>query len=300
LGQIENLRLFAHVVEQRSISKAAGKLGIAKSAVSRRLSLLEERFGVGLIDRAPGVWQVTEAGRELYQRALPVIGDVDDIESDFSEAGRKLAGPLSISVPRDFGLAYLETALIEFKLRYPEVQLIADFDDRQIDLSREDYDFAIRITAMLESDVVAKHLGTVRRQFYGSPTYVAQHGMPTQPNDLRTHAVLGYGMSPRKRVTLIDAAENIATVEYQVALNTNSGVFMREAALRGLGLTALPDFLAASAVERGDLVVVLEGWRLPDAGIYLVHSESRRLNRRMRLFSHEMAAFYQDRPLIEV
>lgn len=300
MGQIENLRLFAHIVEQRSISKAAGELGIAKSAVSRRLSLLEERFGVGLIDRAPGVWQVTEAGRELYQRALPVIGDVDDIESDFSEAERKLTGPLSISVPRDFGLAYLETALIEFKLHYPEVHLIADFDDRQIDLARENYDFAIRITAMLESDVVAEHFGTVRRQFYGSPAYVAQHGMPTQPNNLSAHAVLGYGMLQRKRVTVIDAAENVANLDCKVVLTTNSGVFMREAALRGLGLAALPGFLAASAVERGELVVVLDGWRLPDAGIYLVHSESRRLNRRMRLFSREMAAFYRDRPLIAV
>ena len=113
-----------------------------------------------------------------------------------------------------------------------------------------------------------------------------------KPNDLRAHAVLGYGTTRRKCVSVTDAAENLLRVELQVVLNTNSGVFMREAAIRGVGLTALPDFLAASAVERGELVPVLDGWRLPDAGIYLVHSEKRRLNRRMCLFSLEMTTMF--------
>ena len=88
MGQIEDLRLFALVVENRSISKVADKLNIAKSAVNRRLKLLEARFGTKLIDRVPGAWDVTASGLELYQRFVQVIGDVDEIDSDFTQTSQ--------------------------------------------------------------------------------------------------------------------------------------------------------------------------------------------------------------------
>ena len=155
LGQIEDLRLFALVVENRSISKVADKLNIAKSAVSRRLKLLEARFGTKLIDRVPGAWDVTASGLELYQRSVQVIGDVDEIDSDFTQTSQMISGPLNISAPRDFGLTYLSPAILSFSKRYPEIQMTVDFDDRTVDLNRENYDFAIRITAKVEDAVVA-------------------------------------------------------------------------------------------------------------------------------------------------
>jgi DNA-binding transcriptional LysR family regulator len=288
LGQIEDLRLFALVVENGSISRAAEKMHIVKSAVSRRLNLLEERFGARLIDRMPGVWEVTPTGRELYQRATRVVNDADEIESDFTETAQNLAGPLTISVPRDFGIAYLQPALLQFKEHHPEIQLTVDFDDRTIDLNRENYDFAIRITAKLDGNVVAKKIGSTRHQLCASVDYLKKHDEPICLKDLNQHSLLNFGTARRTTWDFINQSGKPEKIEFQPTLNSNSGTFLLDATLAGQGLARLPDFITAPAITSGELVPVLQDLSVPDWGVFLVHAEDRRLNRRMRLFSEEM------------
>lgn len=290
MGQIEDLRLFALVVENRSISKAADKLHIAKSAVSRRLNLLEERFGTRLIDRAPGTWEVTATGLELYQRAVRTVSDVDEIESDFTETSQILSGPLTISVPRDYGIAHLSPELLTFKNRYPEIQLTVDFDDRAVDLNRENYDFAIRITAKVGDAVIAQQIGTTRHRLCASPSYLAENGEPECLNDLRDHTLLHFGAARRATWDFINQAGKPETIEFQPSLNSNSGDFLVNSAIKGLGIVRVPDFLADPALASGQLVAILPKLSVPDWGIYLMHADNRRLNRRMRLFSEEMKA----------
>lgn len=188
MGQIEDLRLFALVVENRSISRAADKLNIAKSAVSRRLNLLEGRYGSRLINRSPGVWEVSATGRELYQRAVRAVTEVDEIESDFTDATHILAGPLTVSIPREFGTTFLMPALISFRQRHPDIRLTVDFDDRAVDLSRENYDIAIRITSHIETGVVATKIGTSVHQLCASPSYLNEHEAPKTLDDLKEHS----------------------------------------------------------------------------------------------------------------
>jgi len=288
MGQIEDLKLYTLVVENRSISGAADKLHIAKSAVSRRLSLLEERFGTRLINRESGIWEVTTAGRELYQRAVRVVNDVDEIENDFSEAARNLAGPLTISVPRDYGIAYLNTDLLAFQERHPEIQLTVDFDDRKVDLTRENYDFAIRITPNLDDNVVTSQIGTSHHQFCASPAYLASQGQPYSLDALQDHSLLHYGAARRAQWDAIGPSGKLENITFQPSLNSNSGEFLLKAAVNGMGIVRLPDFILAPALTSGDLVPILTNITDPEWGIYLVHSEDRRLNRRMRLFSEEI------------
>ena len=197
MGQIEDLRLFVQVVASGSISKAAGELGIAKSAVSRRLSLLVDRYGTRLIDRSPGHWDLPEPGRELFQRASRVVSDVDDIEDDFLSSGTAPSGPLSISIPRDFGHGFLNAALIDFQARHADIQLTVDFDDRLVDLARENYDFAIRITQTRPEDAIALKLGTVEHCLFASPDYLRQHPAPQSIDDLQQHRLLHFGWARR-------------------------------------------------------------------------------------------------------
>lgn len=290
MGQIEDLRLFSVVVENRSISRAAEKLRIAKSAVSRRLNLLEERYGARLIDRAPGNWEVTATGRELYQRAVRVVSDVEEIEGDFTATARTLAGPLTISAPREFGLAFLKPTLIAFKERYPEIQLTVDFDDRRVDLSRENYDFAIRITSDPETTAVATRIGTTRHRLCASPAYLAQRKQPGRLNDLLDHPLLHYGPARRATWEFVGVSGKTETIEFQPTLNSNSGMFLLEAVLKGVGIARLPDFISMPAFSCGELMPVLPNLIVPEWEIFLVHAEDRRLNRRMRLFAEEMKA----------
>lgn len=286
MGQIEDLRLFVLVVESGSISKAGEKLRIAKSAVSRRLNLLEERYGTRLIDRSPGVWAVTETGRELFQRAIRVVGDVNEIEDDFVNTSASISGPMSVSVPRDFGISFLNSTLMDFTERHPEIQLTVDFDDRAVDLARENYDFAIRITPKVDEPAV--RIGTVQHQLLASPEYLEARSTPGSLDELRQHRLLYFGSARRAIWDFVTGNGKPQTFEFQPFLNSNSGVFLVDATRRGLGIGRFPDFIATDAVASGELVPVSFDLTVPEWGVYLIHAEDRRLNRRMRLFAEEM------------
>ncbi len=288
MGQIEDLRLFTIIVEQGSISRAADTINIAKSAVSRRLSLLEQRYGARLINREPGNWEITATGHELYQRVSNVVNDVDEIESDFTQATQTLAGPLTVSLPREFGLSFLNPSLMAFKTRHPEIQLMVDFDDHKVDRSRDNCDFAIRITPDVGSDIVAKRIGSSEHKVFASPSYLARKGTPTSLSELKGHDLLQFGSSRRSNWMFKNISGKAQTFEFQPSLNSNSGMFLLEATLTGLGIARLPDFICQPSITAGTVIPILTDLVTPEFGIYLVHSEGRRLNRRMRLFAEEM------------
>ncbi|MEM1428891.1 MAG: LysR family transcriptional regulator [Pseudomonadota bacterium] len=257
--------MFIAVVDSGGIARAAEGLNVAKSAVSRRLSQMEARYGVRLIDRRPRVWSVTTAGQELYQRASRMVADADDLDSDFSHAGQSLSGPLTISVAREFGLAFLKPALFEFRDRHPEIDMTIDFDDRRVDLERENYDMAVRITGDMPSGLVAKHLGTSRHGLFVSPTYADTRALPTVVEDLSAHPLLHYG-SARRAEWRFEAGVKTRKIAFQPALNSNCGPFLLDAAVRGLGIARLPDFLSEEAVRQGSLLPVLPELRIADWG----------------------------------
>lgn len=289
MGQIEDLRTLLRIVDQGSISKAAEKMGIAKSAVSRRLSLLEDRYDAILIDRTPGVWDLTETGEELYQRAVRVVTEMDEIEGDFVNTSANISGPLSVSVPREFGITYLNDALLAFKTQHPEIQLTIDFDDRTVDLDRENYDFALRIASDIGHCAGVTQIGAVGHRLFAGPQYFKGHAIPTCLEDLRNHNLLYFGNARRTVWKFGTAKGKQQQIAFQPFLNSNSGMFLLNATVKGLGISRLPSFIASKAVERGDLVEVLPDLVIPDWGIFLVHPARRLLNRRMRLFSEMMA-----------
>lgn len=288
MGQIEDLRLYIDIVDQGSISKASAKLNIAKSAVSRRLALLEERYQTRLIDRVPGQWEITETGQELYRRAMGLIIDVGELEGDFTKNPQGLSGPLSISVPRDFGLSFLHDALVKFQCGYPEIRLSIDFEDRIIDLDRENYDFAIRITGAPINDLLVYKIGTATHALYANKAYIEQHGQPNTIGELRNHRLLNYGSVRRASWEFMDKKNRPVNLEFRPFLSSNSGQFLLKAAGDGLGIARLPNFLIGNPIDQAALIQVLPDSVIADWNIYLVFSEKRRLNRRMKLFLDQM------------
>ncbi len=288
MGQIEDLRFFVQIVEAGGISKAASSLNIAKSALSRRLSLLEDRYESKLIERAPGVWTITQTGEELYQRAIRAVGEVDEIDADFMSLSADLSGPLSVSLPREFGLGYLTDALIKFKTSYPDIMLTIDFDDRHVDLSFENYDLAIRISPSEDESALDHLIGTAEHGLYASKIYLARHGSPSELKDLPAHQLLYFGNARRASWTFLDDRSKPQSIEFQPFLNSNSGTFLMEATIEGLGITRMPYFVVRQALDRGDLVPVLPDLRHPTWHIHLLYSQNRRLNRRMRAFADEI------------
>lgn len=288
MGQVEDLRLFVHIVEQGSISKAADKLNIAKSAVSRRLGLLEGRYAAALIHRKPGQWDITDIGKELYHRALGVVRDVDALEGDFTHAPHTVEGPLSISVAHEFGLAFLSPVLIAFKEQHPDIQLNVTFDNRPIDLSQDNFDFAIRVTPEVVEHTNSRLIGHSRHGIYAAKSYLKANGTPTTAKDLKQHKLLNFGTAKRGEWTFREADGRTTKIAFKPAMGSNSGVFLADAVRRGIGIVRLPDFVCQPLVESGDIIPILKDLRPSPLNIYLMHPESRRFNRRMRLFSEEM------------
>ena len=288
MGQIEDLRLYAVVIDEGSVTRAATTLNIAKSAVSRRLALLEDRYEAKLIERGPGSWKVTETGEELYRRAVRAVGEVNEIDADFLSASANLSGPLSVSVPREFGLGYLDEALMSFKIKYPEIILAVDFDDRLVDLDRENYDFAIRITGAEEIKTSANRIGTMEHLLCASPNYLDTHSTPASLDDLRNHHLLHFGTARRGTWNFISDKGKTTPLEFSPYLNSNSGLFLLDATVKGLGISRLPDFIVKQAVDGEKLLQILPELKQPSWGVYLLHSDHRQMNRRMRVFFEDM------------
>jgi len=285
MGQMEDLKLYVQVVEQGSISKAASNLRIAKSAVSRRISILEERYSSVLIDRTPGKWEITKVGLDLYQRSRALVAEFEEVNEDFTSLHAQISGPLNISIPRDFGLNYLRQKLFEFQGKYPNIKLSIDFDDRFVDLETENYDFAIRITAQADTKYISKRIGAIRRYLCASPEYLSLNGTPQNLEDLQAHSLLHYGSTKRGNWTFQTSDRKEKSIKFSPTISSNSGQFLGEAALNNIGISMLPDFIADKYIDTGQLKTILPQYSLSPYEIYLTHLGSRRLNRRMRAFS---------------
>jgi len=285
MGQMEDLKLYVQVVEQGSISKAASILRIAKSAVSRRISILEERYSSVLIDRTPGKWEITKVGLDLYQRSRALVAEFEEVNEDFTSLHAQISGPLNISIPRDFGLNYLRQKLFEFQGKYPNIKLSIDFDDRFVDLETENYDFAIRITAQADTKYISKRIGAIRRYLCASPEYLSLNGTPQNLEDLQAHSLLHYGSTKRGNWTFQTSDRKEKSIKFSPTISSNSGQFLGEAALNNIGISMLPDFIADKYIDTGQLKTILPQYSLSPYEIYLTHLGSRRLNRRMQAFS---------------
>lgn len=284
MGQLEDLKVFVTVVDQGSIAKAAEVMRIAKSAVSRRLAQLEGRYDVRLIDRQPGTWRVTDAGHELYQRANPMLAEAEDLDTDFTQSARNLRGPLRVTVAHEFGMTFLKPMLFQFAKDFPEIDLSVDFDDRTIDLDRDNYDLAIRISSKRPSGQNDVRLGETRHGLFASPGYLSAQGTPSEPRDLRDHALLHYGPN-RRAVWTFTFNGKPCKLDFKPDLNSNTGAFLKDAAVEGMGIIRMPGFVVRQDVEAERLLPVLPGAEFEGFGIHLIHAPNRRLNKRMRAFA---------------
>jgi DNA-binding transcriptional LysR family regulator len=283
MGQVEDLRMFLQIVEQESISKAAEHFGIAKSAASRRLSKLEDLLGVVLITRTARQWHLSEAGRLLYDRALKVVSEVDDIHAELRHDNRIERGPIRLTVPLQFGMSFLNPVLLEFTDAHPQIHMTVDFSDRFADLIEENYDLAIRISRLKDSSLISRKLTDVARVFCASPDYLQSAPTLQVPQDLKNHSVIQYGVSRRFKWAFSGAGAKDAVVSLSSKMNTNNAQFLIAAARAGKGIIQVPEFLVKTDIGRGNLVVVLKDYAQEPLGMYALYPETRHLPHRVRV-----------------
>ncbi|NIP72167.1 MAG: LysR family transcriptional regulator [Gammaproteobacteria bacterium] len=285
MDRFANMQTFVRVVESGSISTAARRLNIAKSAVSRRIAELEERLGAQLFRRTTRTLNLTETGRSFHERCVRILSDVEEAELAVSREHGTLRGTLRVAAPVSFGLLHLAPAISDFARVHPQVEFDLDFDDRQVDLLQEGFDAAIRIARLSDSSLIARRLATVHNVVCASPAYLARCGEPRRPGELTQHACLVYANAPEPKVWRHRGPDGKeGSVRVHPHLQANNGDFLREAAIAGQGIIMGPTFIVYRAVEQGLLVPVLTRWRWPSVNAYAAYPQTRHLSQRVRVF----------------
>lgn len=258
MDRFADMQMLVSVVESGSISAAAERLHLTKSAVSRRLAELEARLGVSLIHRTTRRLNLTDSGRAYYARCVAILADVEEAESAVSQAHGALRGTLKVALPLAFGLLHLAPLIQAFMTEHPDMRFELDFNDRQIDLMQEGFDLAIRIATLADSSLIARRLAPIRHVVCASPDYLTRHGTPQSAADLVQHACLAYSNVRDPGLWSFHGPDGESgQVRVPVRLAASSGEFLMCAAIAGEGLVHLPSFYAHEALRTRQLLPLL-------------------------------------------
>jgi len=300
MNEFSQIKTFVTLVECHSISKAAEKMDVAVSAVSRRLKELESNLGVQLIQRTTRKMHLTEAGDRFYQRSVRLLEDFEEAKQEASNTATALSGTLKIATPLSFGVAHLAPAIAAFMHLHPQIKIDLDMSDRRIDLVEEGLDLAIRIGTLEDSSLIARKLASVRHVVCASPDFLNCYGRPETPQDLSEMPALCYGnLSQPGTWHYRDKNNSPAYVKVPMRMRATNGDALVEAAVAGLGILCEPSFIVHGAVERGLLTPVLTGYQWYAMNIYAVYPQTRHMPARVRAFIEFLASHFGGTPYWE-
>ena len=280
MPNIEDLETFVAVADTGGVSPAARRLGLPKSIVSRRLGRLEAELGAQLLTRNTRGAALTEAGATFREHAARAVAEIDSARESIAPNG-ELRGLLRVAVPMSLGIRHLAPMLAQFAARHPLLQLHVAYGDRFVDLIGEGFDVAIRIGYLQDSALVARRVGAVAAALVASPGYVKAHGAPATLEELQTHPALMQGTESWR----FRDGDKIVVVHPQGKFKADNGVALVEAALAGLGVIVLPDFLAREHLASGKLVMLLPQFPIPEAGLYIVRPPGDHPPRKVRVLT---------------
>lgn len=282
-GDLADLAVFVAVAEAQGVSAAARRLGASKAMVSTALARLEARLGVRLLQRSTRRVSLTGAGAAALpaaQRALAAAREAEEAAVASRSAPR---GTLRVNAPMSFGLLHVMPAIGAFVREFPEIRVDLQLDDRLVDNVAGAFDVALRIGNLRDSALVSTRLATSRNVVVASPAYLRAAGAPRTPADLAAHAVLAYSLAPAPSRWILRRGGRAEEVRVRPAIEANSSLALRAAALDGLGVARVPLFAVSEELAAGRLLRVLPEWELPDHGVHAV-TTSRDLPQRTRLF----------------
>jgi DNA-binding transcriptional LysR family regulator len=260
-----DLLLFARIVEAGSFSRAAQRLDLPKSTVSRRISHLESRLGERLLQRTTRKLAVTEFGASLLEHARKVAEQVEAAGALAQHRQLEPSGKLRISLPGDFANYGLINVIQRFLERYPAVQLELDLSPRRVDLLTENFDIAIRMGDLPDdANLSARRVVFVRFGLYAAPSYIASRGLPSHPDELLDHDLLCMlSRSGGSVPWVLTRGKARWEKELPARLTANSPELLARIACSGSGIAASSVLFAEPYLRQGDLVRVLPEWELP-------------------------------------
>ncbi|WP_445503070.1 LysR family transcriptional regulator [Microvirga sp. G4-2] len=267
--ELEDLKSFVEVVDSSGLNRAAARLGVSKSIVSRRITRLEAELGTRLLTRTTRGISPTEAGSEFKSRCDRILSEIEEARDAVTQQGRSVRGRLRLSAPLSFGVRYLVPVLADLAQLHPDLEIDVSYTDRVVDLIGERLDAAVRIGSLRDSSLVVRRIAPVHAVLVASPDYLARHGRPRTPQDLVGHECLIYTGSLVPEWQFQSGKRRIS-IRPEGRLRSDSGEAILQWAVAGLGIADAPSFLVSDAVESGALEPLLLNYPRPEYGIHVV------------------------------
>jgi DNA-binding transcriptional LysR family regulator len=281
-----DLMLFAHVADEGSFSRAAGRAGLPKSTLSRRIAALEAQLGERLLLRTTRKLTLTDFGRSVLEHAHQVLAEVQATTALAQQRQLQPSGRLRVSMPADFANTVLGPLLAEFTARHSAVELELDLSPRRVDLIGENFDLALRAGDLPDdATLAARRLADFTNGLYAAPGYLQRRGVPTQPDELMAHDTLRYLARTGEPIPWQLSS---GSARWQGVppgrVTANSPDLLLRLACQGAGITPAAHHFAQPLVRSGELVPVLPAWALPTSTVWAVFPGRRLMPARTRAF----------------
>ncbi|MVO15194.1 LysR family transcriptional regulator [Parasedimentitalea huanghaiensis] len=285
MDRLTEMEAFAEVVDQGGFTDAAHKMGLSKSAISKHVSSLENRLGARLLNRTTRRVGPTDIGMAYYDRARRVLNDAGEADALVSAMQSEPAGLLRVTCATDFGVKHLSELLPEFLNLYPQVTLDVVLCQRRVELVSEGFDLAIRVGPLEDSSLRARKLTETRMRLLASPEYLAQRGRPKTINQLTDFNLIHASNISSRCVWKLEAPNGeLRQVRAKGGLCINDGQCQLDAAIAGLGIAYLPDYLSQDALMSGEVEDAMPSLPRQVQDIYLVQPYHRIVQPKVRAF----------------
>jgi DNA-binding transcriptional LysR family regulator len=273
---------FITIVECGGYTKAAQKLNLSKSTLSKSLTALEENLQIRLLNRSTRKLSLTFAGEKFFNSSLPLVTNLQKVHSEVSEFNQKIKGHLRITMPHEVGTSIIDNVLPIFMELYPDISFEFDFSTTNYGLIEEGFDLAIRIGDLEDSSYIARKLLSMSISLYASKNYLKIYGEPQELEDLNKHK---YIAPPVANNEIPIKGRQPFTFSGKPSISSNSISFNKSMCLLNHGITLIPDVLCVEEVRGANLVKILPKYELISKNMYLVYPSRNHLSRALKVFN---------------
>lgn len=297
MDTLTRIRAFIDVVDAEGFSAAARRVGRSKALLSKYVRELEDELGALLLKRTTRQFSLTEAGHTYYRTASEILKEIDNLADLVRANNSDLKGRLRITAPRTFVDAEIGQSLIDFGRQHQELSLEIVSDDRFVDLVEEGFDVAIRITRLEDSTLIARKLDDFQVLICAAPAFLEKSGPVDHPTDLsKVPCILDTNGRSYSNWRFVEPDGSPFTVPVGGPIEVNSPLAALRAAVSGIGIAALPDFIARAKIINGELVTLFDDFQPRDRGIYAIYPHRRYLPAKVRTLVDFLHAWFRNNP----
>ncbi|CAM3843204.1 LysR family transcriptional regulator [Xenorhabdus thuongxuanensis] len=292
INLMREMAIFAKVVETGSFSETARQLAATPSAISRSVAKLEKALGTRLLQRTTRKLRLSENGLEIYEHCLDMVNAAQEVMSVSGNFSHEPQGIIRVSVPKAVGRFVVHPHIPAFLACYPKVDVNLRLDDRYVDLIDDQIDLVIRITDQPPSGLMGRRLLNIWHMLCATPEYLAKHGTPQHPHDLKNHSCIYLGEEPSDSRWKFSQGSKIATVNIHGRYAANHTGVRLDAVLQHIGIGSLPYFTAKQALQQGRLVQVLPDWNFKanyTGELWILYPPTRHLPPKLSVFIEFLA-----------